>query len=90
ITIALTEKKTSSGSLTVYERCFTHHVGPCTIKCHKCGKVGYKARYYKEKSVATGANAQPIWTCYDCGEQGHTRNQCLKKVKQEETEEVHG
>ncbi|GJZ72967.1 putative reverse transcriptase domain-containing protein [Tanacetum coccineum] len=42
----------------------------CTIKCHKCGKVGHKARYCKEKSVAMGANAQPIWTCYDCGEQG--------------------
>ncbi|GJZ22189.1 putative reverse transcriptase domain-containing protein [Tanacetum coccineum] len=57
---------------------------------HKCGKVGYKARYYKEKSVATGANAQPVWTCYDYGKQGHTRNPCLKNIKQEEVEEVHG
>ncbi|GJR85572.1 putative reverse transcriptase domain-containing protein [Tanacetum coccineum] len=46
--------------------------------------------YCKEKSVATGANAQPIWTCYDCGEQGHTRNRCPRKVKQEEVGEVHG
>ncbi|GJX93997.1 hypothetical protein Tco_0348583 [Tanacetum coccineum] len=38
------------------------------------GKVGHKARYCKEKNVATGANAQPILTCYDCGKQGHTRN----------------
>ncbi|GKD74566.1 putative reverse transcriptase domain-containing protein [Tanacetum coccineum] len=60
------------------------------IKCHKCGKVGHKARYYKEKIVATGANAQPILTCYDCGEQGHIRNRCLRKVKQEETREVRG
>ncbi|GJY35785.1 putative reverse transcriptase domain-containing protein [Tanacetum coccineum] len=60
----------TSGSLPLCERCFTSHVGPCTIKCHKCGKVGHKARYCKEKSVATGANAQPILTCYDCGEQG--------------------
>ncbi|GJQ89786.1 putative reverse transcriptase domain-containing protein [Tanacetum coccineum] len=37
-----------------------------------------------------GANAQPIWTCYDYGEQGHTRNRCPKKVKQEETGEVRG
>ncbi|GJR57906.1 putative reverse transcriptase domain-containing protein [Tanacetum coccineum] len=80
----------TDGKLPLCERCFTRHVGQCTIKCHKCGKVGHKARYCREKSVATGANAQPIWTCYDCGEQGHTRNRCPKKVKQEEVGEVHG
>ncbi|GJV60208.1 putative reverse transcriptase domain-containing protein [Tanacetum coccineum] len=85
-----TDGKVSSGSLSVCECCFTRHVGQCTIKCHKCGKVGHKARYCKEKSVATGANAQPILTCYDCGEQGHTRNRCPRKVKQEETGDVHG
>ncbi|GJU58733.1 putative reverse transcriptase domain-containing protein [Tanacetum coccineum] len=37
--------------------------------CHKCGKVGHKSRYCKEKNVATGANALPIPTCYDCCEQ---------------------
>nr|GEV87149.1 putative reverse transcriptase domain-containing protein [Tanacetum cinerariifolium] len=60
----------TDGKLPLCERCFTHHVGQCTIKCHKCGKLGHKERYCKEKSVATGANTQPIWTCYDCGEQG--------------------
>ncbi|GJW62617.1 putative reverse transcriptase domain-containing protein [Tanacetum coccineum] len=50
----------------------------------------HKARYCKEKNVATGANAQPVWTCYDCGEQGHTRNRCPKKIKQEEAGEVCG
>ncbi|GJZ22275.1 putative reverse transcriptase domain-containing protein [Tanacetum coccineum] len=78
----------TDGKLPLCERCFTRHVGPCTIKCHKCGKVGHKSRYCKEKNVATGANAQPIPTCYDCGEQGHTRNRCPKKVKQEEVREV--
>nr|GEU94119.1 putative reverse transcriptase domain-containing protein [Tanacetum cinerariifolium] len=39
------------------------------IKCHKGEKVRYKARYCKEKNVATGGNALPIPTCYDCGEQ---------------------
>ncbi|GJW03277.1 putative reverse transcriptase domain-containing protein [Tanacetum coccineum] len=57
---------------------------------HKCGKVGHKARYCKEKSVAMGANAQPVWTCYDCVKQGHTRNPCPKNIKQEEVEEVRG
>ncbi|GJT03187.1 putative reverse transcriptase domain-containing protein [Tanacetum coccineum] len=87
---APTDGKVSSGSLPLCEQCFTRHVGPCTIKCHKCGKVGHKAGYCKEKNVATGANAQPIPTCYNCGEQGHTRNRCPNKVKQEEVGEVHG
>ncbi|GJZ49458.1 putative reverse transcriptase domain-containing protein [Tanacetum coccineum] len=87
---APTDGKVSSGSLPLCERCFTRHVGPCAIKCHKCGKVGHKARYCKEKNVATGANTQPIPTCYDCGKQGHTRNRCLRKVKQEEVREVCG
>nr|GEV03609.1 retrotransposon protein, putative, Ty3-gypsy subclass [Tanacetum cinerariifolium] len=62
----------------------------CTIKYHKCGKIRHKVRYCKEKNVAKGANAQPIWTYYDCGEQGHTRNRCPKKVKQEEVGETRG
>ncbi|GJT11896.1 putative reverse transcriptase domain-containing protein [Tanacetum coccineum] len=45
---------------------------------------------HPEKNVATGANSQPIWTCYDCGKQGHTRNRCPKKVKQEEVGEARG
>nr|GEU37144.1 hypothetical protein [Tanacetum cinerariifolium] len=80
----------TDGNLPLCERCFTRHVGPCTIKCHKCGKVGHNIRYCKEKNVAMGANALPIPTCYDCGEQGHTRNRCPKKVKQEEVGEVYG
>nr|GEZ10515.1 putative reverse transcriptase domain-containing protein [Tanacetum cinerariifolium] len=59
------------------------------LKYHKCGKIRHKARYCKEKNVAMGANTQPIWICYDCGEQGHTRNRCLKKLKQEKAKEAH-
>nr|GEY03026.1 hypothetical protein [Tanacetum cinerariifolium] len=87
---APTDGKVSSGSLPLCERCFTRHVGLSMIKCHKCGKVRHKVRYYKEKNVSTGANALSILTCYDCGDQGHTRNRCPKKVKQEEVGKFHG
>ncbi|GKG32619.1 hypothetical protein Tco_0430129, partial [Tanacetum coccineum] len=46
-----TDGKVSSGSLLACERCFTRHVGPCTIKCHKFGKVGHKARNRCPKKI---------------------------------------
>nr|GFC48892.1 reverse transcriptase domain-containing protein [Tanacetum cinerariifolium] len=46
-----TNGKVSSGSLPLCKRCFTRHVGPCTIKCHKCGKIGHSARNRCPKKV---------------------------------------
>ncbi|GKC96418.1 hypothetical protein Tco_1161860, partial [Tanacetum coccineum] len=37
--------------------------------------------------VFPGANDVSIPTCYDGGEQGHTRNRCPRKIKQEEAGE---
>ncbi|GJS14783.1 putative reverse transcriptase domain-containing protein [Tanacetum coccineum] len=81
MTTAPNESNAPTGPLPLCDRCFVCHIGRFTIQCHKCGKVGHKSRYCKEKIVATGANAHHIWTCYDCGEQGHTMNHCRKKNK---------
>ncbi|GJS10764.1 putative reverse transcriptase domain-containing protein [Tanacetum coccineum] len=43
----------------------------------------------KGKAIATGANARPTVTCYDCGEKGHTRNYCPKR-KDPQGEEARG
>ncbi|GKC99527.1 putative reverse transcriptase domain-containing protein [Tanacetum coccineum] len=40
----------TDGKLPLCERCFTRHVGPCTIKFHKCEKVGHKSRTTTEAS----------------------------------------
>ncbi|GKD77445.1 putative reverse transcriptase domain-containing protein, partial [Tanacetum coccineum] len=80
----------TDGKLPLCERFFTRHVGHCTIMCHGCGKIGHKLRYCKEKNVATGANALSISTCYDYGDQGHTRNRCPRKIMQEEVGEARG
>nr|GEY43854.1 transposon Ty3-I Gag-Pol polyprotein [Tanacetum cinerariifolium] len=60
------------------------------VKCNKCGMQHYrtvqssvinvgrsgKARDCWSKLVVTGANAQPIMTCYGCGEKGHIKTNC--------------
>ncbi|GJX24518.1 putative reverse transcriptase domain-containing protein, partial [Tanacetum coccineum] len=37
--------------LPLCKRFFTRHVSQCMIKCHKCGKVGHKARNRCSKKV---------------------------------------
>nr|GEZ93062.1 hypothetical protein [Tanacetum cinerariifolium] len=48
---APTDGKVYSGSLPLSKRCFTCHVSPCTIKCHKCRKIGHKARKVKQEGT---------------------------------------
>nr|GEV20562.1 putative reverse transcriptase domain-containing protein [Tanacetum cinerariifolium] len=57
-------------------RCGMKHYENCPIKCNKCGKIGHKARDCWTKVVATGENAQPVVTCYGCGEKGHIKTNC--------------
>nr|GEY36758.1 putative reverse transcriptase domain-containing protein [Tanacetum cinerariifolium] len=71
-------------------RCGMQHYGNCLIKCNKCGKIEHKARDCWSKMVATGANAQPIVTCYECGEKATLRLIVMQGTTQEEVEpEVH-
>nr|GFA06486.1 hypothetical protein [Tanacetum cinerariifolium] len=56
--------------------CRMQHYKNCPIKCNKCGKIMHKARDCWSKVVATGANAQPIVTCYGCGEKGYIKSNC--------------
>jgi hypothetical protein len=48
----------------------------------KCQKTGHVAKNCKSRVVAIGANAQPVVTCYGCGEHGHYRNHCPKNAGQ--------
>nr|GEY61370.1 putative reverse transcriptase domain-containing protein [Tanacetum cinerariifolium] len=37
------EKKTYEGNVPKCTKCQRNHSGPCTLKCHKCGKIGHYA-----------------------------------------------
>ncbi|GJU09766.1 putative reverse transcriptase domain-containing protein [Tanacetum coccineum] len=61
------------------ERCTLHHIGPCTVKCRTCNKIGHLTRNYRNKRPTTRNNLQPVSvTCNACGKKGHYVNQCSK------------
>ncbi|GJS17170.1 putative reverse transcriptase domain-containing protein [Tanacetum coccineum] len=67
------------GNLPLCRRCVLHHIGPCTVKCNTCNKVGHLTKNCRNKGSATGSNLLPMTvTCYACGEKGHYTNQCRK------------
>ncbi|GJZ91459.1 putative reverse transcriptase domain-containing protein [Tanacetum coccineum] len=78
-----------AGNKRLYNRCKKHHFGYCKVVCNNRGKVGHMARDCKGKAIATGDNARPTVTCYDCGENGHTRNYYPKR-KDLQGEEARG
>ncbi|GJS18004.1 putative reverse transcriptase domain-containing protein [Tanacetum coccineum] len=82
MTTAQNENANQAGPALKCDRCGVCHFGRCPIKCNNCGKVGHKAKDYRGKAVATGANTQPILVCYECGERGHARNRCPKRNNQ--------
>ncbi|GJZ14143.1 putative reverse transcriptase domain-containing protein [Tanacetum coccineum] len=79
------EKKPYGGSLPKCTKCYFHHNGPCTQKCHKCNKVGHFARDCRSSGNANVANAHrdnkeiPKGNgCFECGASGHFKRDCPK------------
>ncbi|GJS73416.1 reverse transcriptase domain-containing protein [Tanacetum coccineum] len=63
------------------EKCTLHYIGPCTVKCNTCNKVGHLTKNCRNKGPATRSNLLPVTvTCRACGEKGHYANQCRKIV----------
>ncbi|GJX57874.1 putative reverse transcriptase domain-containing protein [Tanacetum coccineum] len=61
------------------KKCTLHHIGPCTVKCNTCNKVGYLTKNCKNKGPSTRSILLPVTiTCHACGEKGHYANQCRK------------
>ncbi|GKA88294.1 putative reverse transcriptase domain-containing protein [Tanacetum coccineum] len=68
-----------AGNLPLCKRCNLHHIGPYTVKCQTCNKVGHLTKNCRNKGPATGSNLQPVLvTCHACREKGHYRSQYPK------------
>ncbi|GJS40748.1 hypothetical protein Tco_0565791 [Tanacetum coccineum] len=82
-TIGANEKKAYAGNLPYYNKCKLHHVGPCTVKCSNCKRVGHMTRDYKASVDAINQrahmeNPKVTITFYECGRLGHFRNEYQK------------
>nr|GEV28320.1 putative reverse transcriptase domain, ribonuclease H-like domain, aspartic peptidase domain protein [Tanacetum cinerariifolium] len=71
MTTAQNEGAEHEGPPSICNRYGARHYGDCMIKFHKCGKIWRKEIGCRGKAISAGA--QPIVTCYGCGEKGHTR-----------------
>ncbi|GJY99085.1 putative reverse transcriptase domain-containing protein [Tanacetum coccineum] len=57
--------------------------GLCTVRCGKCNKVGHLTQDCKVTSSTTSTQRgqvvnQRVFTCFECGRQGHYRSDCPK------------
>ncbi|GKA64201.1 putative reverse transcriptase domain-containing protein, partial [Tanacetum coccineum] len=74
-----TKNNRYTGNRPLCKKCTLHHIGPCTVKCNTCNKVGHLTKNCRNKGTATGSNLLPVTvTCHACGEKGHYANQCRK------------
>ncbi|GJX63882.1 putative reverse transcriptase domain-containing protein [Tanacetum coccineum] len=74
-----TENNRYTGNRPLCKKFTLHHIGPCTIKCNTCNKVGHLTKNYRNKGPATRSNLLPvIVTCQAYGEKWHYANQCQK------------
>nr|GEW44485.1 reverse transcriptase domain-containing protein [Tanacetum cinerariifolium] len=92
-TIRANERKAYVRNLPYCNKCKLHHVGPCTVKCSKCKRVGHITRDCKASVVAMNqrahmANPKVTITCYECRRLEHFRNEGQKLRNQNQVNQI--
>ncbi|GJY70710.1 hypothetical protein Tco_0474413 [Tanacetum coccineum] len=73
------ERKEYGVTLPLCNKCKFHHNSQCTVKCTNCKRVGYLTRDCRSHAAT---NNQRNLTCYECGNQGNYRTDCLELKNQ--------
>ncbi|GJR65822.1 putative reverse transcriptase domain-containing protein [Tanacetum coccineum] len=92
-TIEANGKKAYDRNLPHRNMCKLHHVGPCTVKCSKCKRVGHMTRDCRASVAAMNQRAHVVnpkatITCYECRRLGHFRNKCQKLRNQNQVNQI--
>nr|GEV52342.1 retrovirus-related Pol polyprotein from transposon TNT 1-94 [Tanacetum cinerariifolium] len=77
------ERRVYAGLYPLCNKCRYHHVGPCTVKCNNCKRIGHQTRDCRSAAVVRNTQRAPLRNqqgviCYECGRPGHVKRDCLK------------
>ncbi|GJT93863.1 reverse transcriptase domain-containing protein [Tanacetum coccineum] len=87
------ERRAYAGNLPYCNKFKLHHVGPYTVKCDNCKRVGHMTRDCKTFVAAMNqrthvAILKATITCYECGRLRHFRNECQKLRNQNQVNQI--
>nr|GEV29611.1 putative reverse transcriptase domain-containing protein [Tanacetum cinerariifolium] len=76
------EKKVYNGDLPLCTKCNYHYTGQCAPKCGKCKSYGHTTTDCRVNTNNNNNNNnnknQKAGACYECGNTGHIKKNCLK------------
>ncbi|GJV03989.1 putative reverse transcriptase domain-containing protein [Tanacetum coccineum] len=77
------DRKGYAGPHPLYNKCIYHHVGPCTVKCNNCKRVGHQTRDCRSAAAVPNTQRAPLGNqqgviCYEYRRPGHVKRECTK------------
>ncbi|GJW74571.1 putative reverse transcriptase domain-containing protein [Tanacetum coccineum] len=77
-TAGLGEKKAYTGTLPLCTKYNYHHTGQCVPKCGNCKRYGHATNDCRVNTNNKNNKNQKAGACYECGNIGHIKKNCLK------------